>query len=92
MTLTEEGYERTASLLGALGFELVGEERDRFRYEVGDGGPGALVDVKCQPTLAPGIVDVGTVHHVAWRTPDEEQQREWRHEMVKARDERDPNN
>jgi catechol 2,3-dioxygenase-like lactoylglutathione lyase family enzyme len=86
VTLSEEGYERTASLLTeVMGFRLVKQERNRFRYEVGEGGAGAMVDVLCQPDAPPGIVSVGTVHHVAWRTPNDEQQKEWRVELVKAR-------
>ncbi len=86
VTLTEEGYERTASLLTeTMGFRLVKEDGNRFRYEVGEGGPGAMVDVLCQPDAPTGLVSVGTVHHVAWRTPNYEQQKEWREALVKAR-------
>jgi glyoxalase family protein len=86
VTLSEEGYERTASLLTEImGFHLVKEDRNRFRYEVGEGGAGAMVDVLCQPDAPTGLVSVGTVHHLAWRTPNDEQQKEWRNELVTAR-------
>ena len=86
VTLSEEGYERTASLLTEImGFHLVKEDRNRFRYEVGEGGAGALVDVLCQPDAPTGLVSVGTVHHLAWRTPNDEQQKEWRNVLVNAR-------
>jgi len=86
VTLSEEGYERTASLLTeTMGFRLVKEDGNRFRYEVGAGGPGAMVDVLCQPDAPMGLVSVGTVHHVAWRTPTDEKQIEWRKDLVKAR-------
>jgi catechol-2,3-dioxygenase len=49
-----------------------------FRYGVGAGGPGALVDVRCAPDVWRGVVAVGTVHHVAWRTPSDADQRAWR--------------
>ncbi len=85
VTLSEEGYERTASLLTkTMGFNLVNEEGNRFRYQVGAGGPGALVDILCQPDSPTGLVSVGTVHHVAWRTPTDEQQGRWREELVRA--------
>jgi glyoxalase family protein len=85
VTLSEEGYERTASLLvETMGFSLVKEEGNRFRYQVGTGGPGALVDVLCQPDAPTGFVSVGTVHHVAWRTPTDRQQERWREELVKV--------
>ena len=85
VTLTEEGFERTASLLAkTLGFSPVVEEGNRFRYKVGDGRPGALVDILCQPDAPTGLVSVGTVHHVAWRTPTDEEQKVWRGELVRA--------
>ena len=86
VTLSEEGYERTASLIvDSLGFRSVGEDGNRFRYQVGRGGPGATVDILCQPEGPTGNVSVGTVHHVAWRTPSDEAQVEWRRELVKKR-------
>ncbi len=85
VTLSEEGYEKTSSLLtSVLGFRLVRKESDRSRFEVGDGGPGTAVDVLCEPDKPQGFVSVGTVHHVAWRTPDDEQQRNWRDKISNA--------
>ena len=85
VTLSEEGYEKTSSLLTeTMGFKLIKQEGDRFRYAAGSGGPGALVDLLCQPDARPGVVSVGTVHHVAWRTPDDGQQKMWREELVEA--------
>lgn len=83
VTLMEEDREITAQLLtGTMGFRLVGEEGSRFRYEVGDGEPGALVDVVSAPGFWRGAVAVGTVHHIAWRTPDDEQHAEWHKELL----------
>ena len=85
VTLTEEGYEKTATMLTrVLAFRLQGEDGSQFRYEVGGGGPSTQLDIKCQPASPPGIVSVGTVHHVAWRTPDDEHQKEWRRTLVKS--------
>jgi catechol 2,3-dioxygenase-like lactoylglutathione lyase family enzyme len=84
MTITVEGYERTASLLTqALGFRYVGETGNRFRYEVGPGGSGALIDVLCLPYGTMGKIAVGTVHHVAWRVSKEEEQKALREEIAK---------
>jgi catechol 2,3-dioxygenase-like lactoylglutathione lyase family enzyme len=83
-TLSETGYERTAALLTeTMGFRLVGEEQNRFRYQVDSEGPGKTVDVVCAPGAAEGRVAVGTVHHIAWRTADDEQQRNWRSELIR---------
>lgn len=82
VTLSENGYERTASLLTeTLGFKRVQEHGARFRYAAGSGRPGTVVDLICAPEGRPGRVAVGTVHHVAWRTPTDEQQENWRETM-----------
>ena len=41
------------------------------------GEPGALVDILCAPEEPEGIVAVGTVHHIAWRARDDQQQLQW---------------
>jgi glyoxalase family protein len=70
--------EATARLLTeTLGFQPVGRERGRSRFVASGAGPAAIVDLLEQPELAPGETAAGTVHHVAWRTPDEAQQLEW---------------
>ena len=85
VTLTEEGYEKTASLLSdTMGFRLIKEENDRFRYEAQSGEGGAYVDLLCRPLLPRGEVLVGTVHHVAWRTTNDAQQKEWRQKLVRV--------
>jgi glyoxalase family protein len=84
VTLTEENYERTASLMTeTMGFQLVESKDARFRYRVSSASSGAatLVDVLCMPAGRPGHVAVGTVHHVAWRTPTGEQQIEWQKKL-----------
>jgi len=82
VTLTEEGYERTAELLTEMmGFRLVDSKANRFRYAMSSASGSKMattVDVICTPAGRPGVVAVGTVHHVAWRTPTDEQQVEWR--------------
>jgi glyoxalase family protein len=82
-TISEEGYESTARLLTeTMGFHHAGEEGNRFRFAAGDGGPSKIVDVLCSPDAARGMVSAGTVHHIAWRTPDAEQQLRWRGILV----------
>jgi glyoxalase family protein len=79
LSLSENGCERTASLLtDTLGFKRIQEQGARFRYAAGSGEAGTMVDLICAPEGRPGRVAVGTVHHVAWRTPTNEQQVEWR--------------
>jgi len=78
-SLSVEGYERTAGLLvERLGFRRVGELGNRFRFEVGEGGPGHIVDVLCEPDGMRGTMGAGTVHHIAWRAADDAAQLEIR--------------
>jgi glyoxalase family protein len=85
VTLSEEGYERTASVLSdKLGFSLLVEENGRFRYTISGEGPGSIVDLLCLPYSKRGRIGIGTVHHVAWRTPTDGQQEELRKSIVKA--------
>ena len=83
VTLSEEALGSTASLLtGTMGFRQVSQQDGRFRFAVGTGGLGSFVDVLSLPGLSDGAVGVGTVHHVAWRTPDDKQQKSWRTKLL----------
>jgi len=83
VSLSENGYERTASLLtDTLGFRQIARQGNRFRYATGDGAPSAMVDVVCAPEGRPGRVAVGTVHHVAWRAATDQEQARWRDVLV----------
>ncbi|TCO58254.1 ring-cleaving dioxygenase [Actinocrispum wychmicini] len=83
VTLSVDQEEATAGMLvDDLGLRQVGADSNRFRFAAGQGGAGALVDVLVTPEAPPGLVAVGTVHHVAWRAPDEETQALWRDELI----------
>ncbi len=85
VTLSERESGSTATLLTeTMGFSSLGREGDRARFETGDGGPGAIVDLLVQPGLPRGLISVGTTHHVAWRTPSDEEQRDWRAVIAEA--------
>jgi len=56
-------------LTEALGFRAVGAEGSTHRFETGAGGGGAICDVRVASGFWQGRMGVGTVHHVAWRTP-----------------------
>jgi glyoxalase family protein len=86
---TVRQIEPTARLLTqTLGFR----QRETYQlaqqsvtvFEVGPGGPGAEVHLEVQPALLHGRVGIGGVHHVAFRTPNEEQHRQWRERLVSA--------
>jgi glyoxalase family protein len=99
VTLSEEGYERTASVLtDELGFIHTRQVGERFRYEISTETSSSsskeekeeklrganIVDVLCLPYRWQAAIGIGSVHHVAWRTPTDEQQIVLRKNIVKA--------
>jgi glyoxalase family protein len=86
VTISEEGFERTADILTEeLGFSFLGQEKSRFRYEIQNSEHGAsTVDVLCLPYTPSGYIGVGTVHHVAFRTSTDENQKDLRLSIIKA--------
>ena len=83
VTMSERRLDETAGLLtDTLGFRLVDEEGPRARFDVGHGGPGRRVDVLAEPDAPRGLVAAGTVHHVAWRAPDDDAQASWREHIA----------
>ena len=83
VTLSEEGYEKTARLLAdVMGFRAEGSEGNRFRYRTDAGGFASTVDLLCVPDARRGGMGAGVVHHVAFRTPDDAQQLAWRERIA----------
>jgi glyoxalase family protein len=69
-------------LTQVLGMRRVREYRladgaDAHVYEMGKGGPAAELHVAVEPKLPPAEQGAGSVHHVAFRTPNEEEYRGW---------------
>ena len=72
VTLWVEAGEPTERVLtDTLGFRAVGESEGVRRFAAGDGGPGTLVDVRAVGGFVRGLSGAGTVHHVAFRVPDD---------------------
>lgn len=80
-----ENCDRTAELLtGTFGYHLIGESGHRSRFEApGEAGPGKTLDLLRMPGYHPGRDGAGSVHHIAFRTPDDERQRVCRQSLVK---------
>lgn len=71
-TLTVRGEEATTRFLGgAFGFTFSGEDQGRRRYTVGEGGGGQRLDLLVNAAAPAGRWGVGSVHHVAFRVPDD---------------------
>lgn len=78
VTLASVRLDRTEAFLAqTLGFRVAGESSGRRRFVTDAGGSGAVLDLLEPQQSAPGVVAVGTVHHVAWRTQDAGTQRTW---------------
>ncbi|WP_019243592.1 MULTISPECIES: ring-cleaving dioxygenase [Bacillus] len=76
-TLYSKRPEHTAQLLEqVMGLERIGQEEDIIRFQsIGD--IGNVIDVKIS-SLPNGEMGVGTVHHIAWRAKDDEDQLDWK--------------
>ena len=68
----DEGDATESVLVDTLGFRPLREDRaGTRRFEVGDGGASTFVDVRAIGGFVRGVGGAGTVHHVAWRVPDD---------------------
>jgi len=78
----EDGYERTAGLLTEqLDHKLIAEKGNRFRFAATD-KPGNYIDILCSPESLKGLAGNGTVHHIAFSTPDSASQLAVRQKIV----------
>ena len=83
-TLGLTDAKATAEVLTrTMGYRLVAQEGPRARYTVAAGGPGSYVDLLTDPALPRGLNGAGTIHHVAFRTPDDASQVQAHSEIVR---------
>lgn len=76
-TLLSSQPNKTADLLEkVLGLERIGEEGDFVRFR-SSGEIGNVIDLKLTSTGL-GKMGVGTVHHIAWRASDGQDQLDWK--------------
>ena len=74
-TLAVNDAAPTAAVLtGQMGYTQQAQDGHRTRYTVAAGGPGTYVDVTTDPAIPRGLNGAGTIHHVAFRTPDDASQ------------------
>ncbi|MDM5328967.1 ring-cleaving dioxygenase [Neobacillus sp. CF12] len=75
-TLLSTQPHKTADLLEkVMGLEFVGKEGDFARYR-SSADIGNVIDLKLT-SIGRGQMGVGTVHHIAWRASDDQDQLEW---------------
>lgn len=81
VTLSQQLLDPTAEMLTEmLGMGVSSENSFQSRFAMGEGGAGAMIDVK------PGVRDRGlqaggTVHHIAFRAPNLETMKLWQQEL-----------
>lgn len=81
VTLAEDAWQPTAELLvSTLGYEEKGREHDRILLQ-SESEMGAAIEI-IEGSELDGRPGKGTVHHVAFRAKDEEEQEDMRTELV----------
>lgn len=82
VTLTVEDKEKTTWLLtNHMDHRFVASDQNRYRYSVNN-KPGSIIDLLESPDSKRGIGGFGTVHHVAFATPDDKSQLEFRKNLL----------
>ncbi len=70
-------------LLEQMDYQLIGEENGRYRYGTA-GKAGDLLDIVLRQPDNRSMQSAGTVHHIAFRTADEQRQLEARQKLQEA--------
>ena len=83
VTLLERDAPRTEAALALLGFHTIAQESNRLRFAATGRAPGdapalgSLIDVVLDPAARQGRPGAGTVHHIAFRSEDHDDQKQW---------------
>lgn len=70
-------------LTGEMGLQPVADDGRRFRYGAVE-APGRYVDILHVPSGPWGEMGAGTVHHIAFRAADDDEQRRWQTLLAQA--------
>ncbi len=84
VTLLETSLPKTEATLTMMGFAKLATEGSRTRFIAAGDAHGRRVDVVIDPSASRGRQGAGTVHHIAFRAPDDEAQLAWRDEISKT--------
>jgi glyoxalase family protein len=77
VTMLQRERKGTEAALAVLGFRLVAEEADRLRFSADGDALGNHLDIFVDPRAGYGRSGAGSVHHIAFRSADYEDQKEW---------------
>ena len=84
VTLLERSLAKTEATLTMMGFSKLASEGDRTRFIAAGEDHGRRVDIVVDPNAGHGRQGAGTVHHIAFRAPDDDAQLAWRDEIAKT--------
>jgi glyoxalase family protein len=85
LTLAASEFDPTSAFLtDAMGLHLEAEAGPRRRFRAGTEEGVAAIDVVRMPGVRRGTMAAGSVHHIAWRTRDDEEQRAWQEALSEA--------
>jgi glyoxalase family protein len=86
VTLLERNSRETAVILEMMGFRKSAEEGNRLRFSAEAGAPAQHVDLLIDANARSARGGAGSVHHIAFRAPDDASQLEWRAEIARHLD------
>ena len=85
VTIWLSEIEKTAEVLtNLLDFEFTGQEDNRYRYQGASNDIGLYVDLLHRPNQPRGRFGAGSIHHIAFRTVDDAEQREYLQKIRQA--------
>ena len=77
VTMLQRDAAQTEAALALLGFHKVAEEGNRLRFSAEGNALGNHLDILVDPKAGYGRSGSGSVHHIAFRSADYEDQKEW---------------
>lgn len=69
-------------LTKVMGAKFIGEEGSIKRFSFGEQSSESFVDIFEDGNVQRGISGAGTIHHIAWRTANDEEQNSWRNKVI----------
>lgn len=85
ITLMEAELGPSAKLLTeTLGFTTISQDKDRIRFKLSSDSAGIFVDLLHVPGISHGKMGAGSVHHVAFRARDDEEQASYRTDVTQT--------
>jgi glyoxalase family protein len=65
-----------------MGAELIAEENKIKRYSMGKALSLSFVDIVEDSKMPRAVGGAGSVHHIAWRTTNDDEQLDWRKKLI----------